>query len=64
MASNNNNESALKELFASYAKFGEGGKSDGNTITLKNADKWMTQAKVFTKTLTTTDTGICFSKFK
>lgn len=63
MASNNN-EVAFKDLFTNYAKFGEGGKSDGTTITLKNADKWMKQAKVFTKSLTTTDTGICFSKFK
>lgn len=64
MASNNSDASNLKEVFANFAKFGEGAKSTGTTISLKNADKWMKQAKVFTKSLTTTDTGITFSKFK
>ena len=33
-------------------------------ITLSNADKWFKQAGVFTKSLTTTDSSICFSKLK
>lgn len=53
----------IAQRFAEFAKFGDA-QSDGKGITLKNADKWMKQANVFTKTFTTTDTGICFAKFK
>lgn len=49
--------------FKAYSQFGDS-QSDGKTITLKNSDKWMKEAKLFTKTFTTTDTGIAFSKFK
>lgn len=54
---------SLKELFETYAKFGDP-KSDGKSITLSNSDKWFKQAKVFDKKLTTVDTGICFKKLK
>lgn len=53
----------LEDIFVDFAKFGEA-KADGKSITLKNADKWMKQAGCFTKTFTTTDTGISFAKFK
>ena len=53
----------FKDIFIQFAKFGDA-KSDGKNITLKNADKWLKQANCFTKTLTTTDTGISFAKFK
>ncbi|KAJ6634951.1 Tubulin polymerization-promoting protein like [Pseudolycoriella hygida] len=49
--------------FDLFSRFGDT-QSDGTTITLKNSDKWMKEAKLFTKTFTTTDTGIAFSKFK
>ncbi|XP_048489452.1 tubulin polymerization-promoting protein homolog [Plutella xylostella] len=54
----------MEEIFKGYAKFGNP-KSDGTQITLTNSDKWMKQAGVIdNKKITTTDTGICFSKFK
>ncbi|KAJ8922667.1 hypothetical protein NQ315_007699 [Exocentrus adspersus] len=53
----------LDQQFHSFAKFGDT-KADGKTITLTQIDKWLKQANVFTKTLTTTDTGITFGKFK
>lgn len=53
----------LKEIFEAFAKFGDP-KGEGKTITLSNSDKWMKQAKVFDKKLTTVDTGICFKKLK
>lgn len=49
--------------FAEFAKFGDS-KSDGKLINLKNSDKWMKQANLFTKDFTTTDTAISFAKFK
>lgn len=54
---------AIKDRFAEFARFGDA-KADGKTINLKNADKWMKQANLFDKKFTTTDTGICFAKFK
>lgn len=53
----------LKDMFSTFSKFGDT-KSDGTTITLTNSDKWMKQANVIGKKITTTDTGICFNKFK
>ncbi|XP_026479318.1 TPPP family protein CG45057-like [Ctenocephalides felis] len=55
--------SRLQHLFAAYSKFGDT-RSNGETITLTQSDKWMKQAKVIGKEITTTDTGICFGKFK
>lgn len=55
---------SLEEQFTLFSKFGDS-KSDGKTITLAQSDKWMKQAKVIDgKKVTTTDTGICFNKFK
>lgn len=55
---------AFKEQFKAFSKFGDT-KSDGKHITLSQSDKWMKQAKVVDgKTITTTDTGIHFKKFK
>lgn len=55
---------ALEKTFYEYAKFGAT-KSDGKEITLSNSDKWMKEAGIIDgKKVTTTDTGICFSKFK
>lgn len=55
---------AFKEQFKAFSKFGDT-KSDGKHITLSQSDKWMKQAKVIdSKTITTTDTGIHFKKFK
>ncbi|XP_037904955.1 tubulin polymerization-promoting protein homolog isoform X2 [Hermetia illucens] len=53
----------LKESFKAFAKFGDI-KSDGKHITLSQSDKWMKQAKVIDKKITTTDTGIYFKKLK
>lgn len=53
----------LKEQFQAFSKFGDC-KSDGKQITLSQSDKWMKQAKVIDKQITTTDTGIHFKKFK
>ncbi|XP_034250287.1 tubulin polymerization-promoting protein homolog [Thrips palmi] len=55
---------SLESQFEEFSKFGDS-KSTGKTITLTQCDKWMKQAKVIDgKTITTTDTGIQFNKFK
>lgn len=51
------------DQFKAFSKFGDT-KSDGKLITLSQSDKWMKQAKVIDKQITTTDTGIHFKKFK
>ncbi|XP_046396353.1 tubulin polymerization-promoting protein homolog [Ischnura elegans] len=57
-------EPSLKDIFAAFSKFGDTN-SDGSTINLSKLDKWFKQAKVIDgKKITTTDTGICFNKFK
>lgn len=53
----------LKERFKAFSKFGDT-KSDGKLITLSQSDKWMKQAKVFDKKITTTDSAIHFKKLK
>ncbi|XP_044749307.1 tubulin polymerization-promoting protein homolog [Coccinella septempunctata] len=53
----------LGNQFAAFSKFGDS-KSDGKNITLTQIDKWLKQAQVFDKKLTTTDTGIEFGKLK
>lgn len=55
--------SDIKEQFKAFSKFGDT-KSDGKLITLSQSDKWMKQAKVIDKKITTTDTGIHFKKLK
>lgn len=55
--------SDFKEAFKAFSKFGDT-KSDGRHITLSQSDKWMKQAKVIDKKITTTDTGIHFKKLK
>lgn len=54
---------SLRDSFKAFSKFGDT-KSDGKLITLSQSDKWMKQAKVIDKKITTTDTGIHFKKFK
>lgn len=53
----------FKEQFKAFSKFGDT-KSDGKHLTLSQSDKWMKQAKVIDKKITTTDTGIHFKKLK
>uniref|UniRef100_A0A1B0D5U9 Tubulin polymerization-promoting protein homolog n=1 Tax=Phlebotomus papatasi TaxID=29031 RepID=A0A1B0D5U9_PHLPP len=53
----------FKEAFKAFSKFGDT-KSDGKHITLSQSDKWMKQAKVIDKKITTTDTAIHFKKLK
>lgn len=53
----------FKEMFKAFSKFGDI-KSDGKHITLSQSDKWMKQAKVIDKKITTTDTAIHFKKLK
>lgn len=53
----------LKEQFKLFSKFGDV-KSDGKLITLSQSDKWMKQAGVIDKKITTVDTGIHFKKLK
>lgn len=55
--------SKLDEQFILFSKFGDT-KADGRTITLSQIDKWLKQANVLNKNLTTTDTAICFNKLK
>ncbi|XP_053677490.1 tubulin polymerization-promoting protein homolog [Anopheles nili] len=54
---------AFREQFKAFSKFGDT-KSDGKHVTLSQSDKWMKQAKVIDKKITTTDTGIHFKKLK
>lgn len=54
---------SLKDQFKAFSKFGDV-KSDGKMITLSQSDKWMKQAGVIDKKITTTDTGIHFKKLK
>ncbi|CAD7003274.1 unnamed protein product [Ceratitis capitata] len=54
---------SFSDQFKAFSKFGDI-KSDGKLITLSQSDKWMKQAKVIDKKITTTDTGIHFKKFK
>uniref|UniRef100_A0A1L8DMB8 Tubulin polymerization-promoting protein homolog n=1 Tax=Nyssomyia neivai TaxID=330878 RepID=A0A1L8DMB8_9DIPT len=54
---------SLREAFKAFSKFGDT-KSDGKQITLSQSDKWMKQAKVIDKKITTTDTAIHFKKLK
>lgn len=54
---------AFREQFKAFSKFGDT-KSDGKNMTLSQSDKWMKQAKVIDKKITTTDTGIHFKKLK
>ncbi|EDV95763.1 tubulin polymerization-promoting protein homolog isoform X2 [Drosophila grimshawi] len=53
----------FSDQFKAFSKFGDI-KSDGRSITLSQSDKWMKQAKVIDKQITTTDTGIHFKKLK
>lgn len=54
----------MQDVFKAFAKFGNT-KNDGTQISLSNSDKWMKQAGVIDgKKITTTDTAICFNKFK
>lgn len=57
------NSAEFKEQFKAFSKFGDT-KSDGKLITLFQSDKWMKQAKVIDKKITTTDTAIHFKKLK
>lgn len=54
---------SFKEQFKAFSKFGDL-KSDGKFLTLSQSDKWMKQAHVIDKKITTTDTGIHFKKLK
>lgn len=54
---------SFKDQFKAFSKFGDV-KSDGKLITLSQSDKWMKQAGVIDKKITTTDTGIHFKKLK
>jgi len=54
---------SFSDQFKAFSKFGDT-KSDGKLITLSQSDKWMKQAKVIDKQITTTDTGIHFKKLK
>lgn len=58
-----NSAGNLRDAFKAFSKFGDI-KSDGKHITLSQSDKWMKQAKVIDKKITTTDTGIHFKKLK
>ncbi|XP_043289433.1 tubulin polymerization-promoting protein homolog [Venturia canescens] len=53
----------FEQQFTAFAKFGDTA-SDGKVLNLSKSDKWMKQAKVFDKNLTTTDSAITFNKFK
>jgi hypothetical protein len=59
----NGGDDTLEAQFKAFSKFGDP-KSDGKMITLSQSDKWMKQAGVIDKKITTTDTGIYFKKSK
>lgn len=63
VAGTGGSSSDFKEQFKAFSKFGDS-KSDGKHITLSQSDKWMKQAKVIDKKITTTDTAIHFKKLK
>ncbi|GAV04621.1 hypothetical protein RvY_14882 [Ramazzottius varieornatus] len=52
---------ALNEGFKNYGKFGDRNFT-GNNMTLKNVDKWLKEAGVIGKVITTTDTSIAFKQ--
>ena len=52
---------ALNEGFKNFGKFGDRNFS-GNNMTLKNVDKWLKEAGVIGKVITTTDTSIAFKQ--
>lgn len=54
----------LDTMFIAFAKFMGPAHFDGSTILLSQCDMWMKQSHIFTKTFTTTDTGMMYSKFK
>lgn len=56
-------QTTFENQFSAFSKFGDT-KSNGTAISLSQSDKWMKQANVFGKKITTTDTGIHFKKFK
>ncbi|XP_059609150.1 tubulin polymerization-promoting protein homolog isoform X2 [Phlebotomus argentipes] len=56
-------KASFREAFKAFSKFGDT-KSDGKHVTLSQSDKWMKQAKVIDKKITTTDTAIHFKKLK
>ncbi|OQV16053.1 putative Tubulin polymerization-promoting protein-like protein [Hypsibius exemplaris] len=51
----------LKAGFGAFGKFGDR-TFTGNNMALKNADKWLKEAEVLGKKITTTDTSITFKK--
>lgn len=54
----------MEAAFKAFANFGKT-TGDGTQMSLSNSDKWMKQAGVIDgKNVTTTDTAICFNKFK
>lgn len=54
---------SFENQFEAFSKFGDS-KSNGSAITLSQSDKWMKQANIFGKKITTTDTAIHFRKLK
>ncbi|KAK4876814.1 hypothetical protein RN001_009320 [Aquatica leii] len=58
---------SLDSQFSAFARYAEGSacSTDGERITLTNADIWLKQAKLLDgKLITLTDTGVCFYKMK
>ncbi len=54
---------SLRDLFVYYARFGDGGHSTGQHITLAQSDKWLKQAGVIDNwNITTTDTATNYRK--
>lgn len=54
---------SFEAQFDAFSKFGDA-HSDGKSLTLSQSDKWMKQANVFDKKISTTDTAIHFKKLK
>lgn len=55
------NVEKLKAGFEAFGKFGDRAFT-GNNMALKNADKWLKEAEVLGRKITTTDTSITFKK--
>lgn len=53
----------LDKQFINFSKFFHD-ESDGTKIKLSQIDRWLKQSGLIGKSLTLTDTGLAFSKFK
>ena len=51
----------LREGFANYSKYGDKN-SNGDSMALRNADKWLKESHLMGRSISTTDTSIAFKQ--